>query len=126
MLAGVVVPITSAYFNRPPRPPSNSVEVQKALIEENERLDKEIRKLHEEVIELRSWLKGYVEAQGMKVQDPPNMQVPPGQQVTLTPQPKRPKRTVFTPAPEVRPPLPVPGPVSRKTDIPMPIGGPDE
>lgn len=120
--AAIVVPITQSYIiNRPTSVKPNTEEVLKALREKTEQQDKDIRQLREDVIELRSWTKGYLMAQGYRVTDPPDQNLPPTPIVEIHPKPVHPKRTLFSPAPVVETPLPFPRAMSSPKQVPYPI-----
>ncbi len=119
-LAVTVVPIVTTYLNRPPAIRANTEEVLKALKEESERKDKEIRQLHDDITELRSWMKGYLTAQGMKIIDPPNSDSPGTTVVEIRPKPLS-TRANASPRPTVETPLPVPKPLGRPGEIPEPF-----
>lgn len=119
-LAVTVVPIATTYLNRPPAMKANTEEVLKALKEESERKDKEIRQLHDDITELRSWMKGYLTAQGMKIMDPPDSNSPGTTVVEIRPKPVLSRRSA-APRPTVETPLPVPKPLGHPGEIPEPF-----
>lgn len=129
-IASIVVPITQTYFISRPAVKSNSEEVMKALKEASERQDKEIRQMHDDMTELRSWLKGYLAAQGVKVLDPPDQPSPSTQIVEIT-KPRRLGGAGFgagTPQGQVLvgTPLPNPKPLTRAKEIPVPFVPPPQ
>lgn len=117
-LAGILVPLGTAWLNRPPPPEDNVEEVLKALKEESLRQDREIRRLHDDVTELRSWIAGYLRATGVRVRDPED--AAPSEPVEVT-APLRKKRSPLEPAPEVRTPMPSPRPLGTAREIPEPF-----
>lgn len=119
-LAAIIVPITQSYINRPAVKP-NSEEVLKALKENSEQQAKEIRQLREDFIDLRSWTKGYLMAEGFRIMDPPDSNLPPVPEVEIHPKPVHPRRTVFSPAPVVETPLPFPRELGSVRQIPYPV-----
>jgi hypothetical protein len=120
-VAAIVVPITQSYISRPSAVKPNTEEVLKALKDKTEQQDKDIRQLREDVIELRSWTKGYLMAQGYRVTDPPDQDLPPTPVVEIHPKPVHPKRTLFSPAPVVETPLPFPKAIASPKPVPYPI-----
>jgi len=120
-VAAVVVPIVQSYIVNRPAVKANSEEVLKALKEQSEQQQKDIRQLREDLIDLRSWTKGYLMAQGYRVTDPPDKDLPPTPVVEIHPKPVHPKRSVFTPAPVVETPLPFPKELSPAKPIPYPV-----
>jgi len=119
-LAVTVVPIVTTYMTRPAAPKSNVEEVLRALKEESERKDKEIRQLHDDITELRAWWKGFLDAQGYKTLDPPGANSPPTPVIEIRPKPLQ-SRRVTAPAPTVETPLPVPKPLGHPSPIPEPF-----
>ncbi len=119
-LAVTVVPIVTTYLNRPPAPKSNVEEVLKALKEESERKDKEIRQIHDDMNEMRAWWKGYLTAQGMNVTDPPDTNTPGTTVVEIRPKPLMSRKNA-APRPTVETPLPVPKPLGHPGAIPEPF-----
>lgn len=117
-LAGILVPLGTAWLNRPPPPEGNVEEVLRALREETRRQDREIRRLHGDVTELRSWIAGYLRSTGVRVRDPED--AAPSEPVEVT-APLRKKRGPVEPAPEVRTPMPAPRPLTPPGDIPEPF-----
>lgn len=93
----------------------------KALKGESERQNKEIQKLHGDVTELRSWVKGYLTAQGYGIKDPPDTNAPAGTDVVIEPKPVKKKATALAPSPQVKTPLPLPRPLTRAKEIPEPV-----
>lgn len=119
-VAAIVVPITQSYINRPPVK-TNSEEVLKALKENSEQQAKELKQLREDFIDLRSWTKGYLMAEGFRIMDPPDSNLPPVPEVEIHPRPVHPRRTAFSPAPVVETPLPFPKALGSSKQIPYPI-----
>ncbi len=119
--AAIIVPITQSYINRPSAVKPNSEEVMKALKENSEQQAKEIRQLREDFIDLRSWTKGYLMAEGFRIMDPPDSNIPPVPEVEIHPKPVHPKRTLFSPAPVVETPLPFPRALGSRKQIPYPV-----
>ncbi len=120
--AAIIVPITQSYIvNRPSAVKPNTEVVLKALKDKTEQQDKDIRQLREDLIELRSWTKGYLMAQGYRVTDPPDQDLPPTPVVEIHPKPVHPKRTLFSPAPVVETPLPFPKAIASPKQVPYPI-----
>lgn len=118
-VASIAVPIAQSYFGRPPPAKSNLAEVVQALKEASERQDKEIRQMHEDAIEQRSWFKGFLSAQGYKVVDPPDFPSPSTQVVEITkPASGRPGSSQKT---YVGTPLPSPRPLPKAKEIPTPF-----
>lgn len=117
-LAVTIVPIAQAYINRPPPAKANFEEVLKVLKEESERHNKEIQKSHDDVVELRSWIKGYLTAQGYVIQDPPDANAPSATNVEIE-SPRTTRKRL--PPSQVSPPLPALRPLTRAKEIPEPV-----
>lgn len=122
-MASVIVPPLVAYINRPPRPKDNTVEVLKALKEESERQSKEIQQTHEDLLELRSWLAGYLRATGVSVRDPDDPKPPSSSYSTveiISPI-RGNKKNNKDPHREVITPFPSPRPLQSRKEIPDPV-----
>ena len=121
-LGGVVVPPLVAYISRTPRPKDNTVEVLKALKEERESQSKQIQQTHEDLLELRGWLAGYLRATGVTVRDPDDPKPPTSSYSNVeiispikgSSKNKDVHREVITP-------FPSPRPVQSRKEIPDPI-----
>lgn len=125
-VASIVVPISQSYFSRPAAK-SNIEEVTKALKEASERHDKEIRQMHDEMLEQRAWFKGYLSANNIKVVDPPGQPSPSTQIIEIT-KPASSKKAGasagFGPGSGqvvVKTPLPSPKPLPKTKEIPAPF-----
>jgi hypothetical protein len=127
-LAGIIVPPLVAYISRPARPKDNTMEVLKALKEESERQNKQIQQTHEDLLELRSWLAGYLRATGVNVRDPDDPKPPSSSYSTveIVSPIKGNKKNSKDPHREVITPFPSPRPLQSKKEIPDPIIDPSK
>lgn len=124
-LASIIVPISQSYFSRPPAAKSNLLEVVQALKDTSEQQAKEIRQMHDDMVEQRSWFKGYLAAQGIDVRDPPNTPSASTPVVEITkPVSRRPGGSLSgfgSGQVLVGTPLPSPKPLSKSKEIPVPF-----
>ncbi len=125
-VASIVVPISQSYLSRPAAK-SNLEEVTKALKEASERQDKEIRQIHDDMLEQRAWFKGYLSANGIKVVDPPGLPSPSTQVIEIT-KPASSRRIGGSAGfgsgsgqVVVGTPLPSPKPLPKTKEIPAPF-----
>lgn len=127
-IASIVVPPLVAYINRPPRPKDNTMEVLKSLKEESERQSKEIQQTHEDLLELRSWLTGYLRATGVSVRDPDDPKPPTSSRgtVEIISTIRGNKKNNRDPYREVITPFPSPRPLQSRKEIPDPIIDPSK
>lgn len=118
--AAVLVPPIVAYINRPPPVKANTEEVLKALKEDSVNQAKDLKQTHEDIMELRGWLKGYLVANGVTIRDPDDPRPPPSDPVEVV-HPMSKRTNPLARSPEVLTPLPAPRPLTKPKEIPDPI-----
>jgi hypothetical protein len=93
----------------------NLPQVLAALKEDAERQERNAQQLREDVVELRSWIAGYVRANGTQIRDP-DPGLPPYPPIEVTRRLKKP-----SPPLEVQTPLPAPRALQTPETIPDPV-----
>ena len=117
LLGGAALTWTSVR-PAPLMPPSKDEEVYAAVRAEVIRVNEAQRVQAADLAELRAWIKGYLQATGVKVVDPPGAAIEP-KTVELAPSPlPSPHRLGRAPEVQVRTPLPAPRPVPEPVRLP--------
>ena len=121
VVSAVLTIIITRCSAQPPPPPTKEVEVYAALRDEVIRVNESQRAQAADLAELRAWIKGYLQATGVKVVDPPGAAIEP-KTVELAPAPLlSPHKPGRAPDVQVRTPLPAPRPVPAPVQLPEDI-----
>jgi hypothetical protein len=117
-LAAIIVPITTAYINKPP-PVDNTVQVLTIMRDDLKRIDRNQEQLRDDMIEQRGWVKGLAENQNYEVKNPRDVPIPPEEPIEIV-EPLR-KRGKPVGKSVIKNPLPMPHALEKSGEIPLPI-----
>lgn len=119
--AAIVVPLVNGWVETrkaeaEAKKLDNLPQVLAALKEDAIRQERNTQQLRDDVVELRTWIAGYVRANGTQIRDPDDPGIPPYAPIEVTRRTKKP-----SPPLEVQTPLPAPKSLEAPASIPDPV-----